>query len=197
MVYKLKPLELSIDFEDREYELGDAIDVHVVLTPNGHMDVREGRVDLVCEERFARAQRGIVLGAGGAQAAQGGNIRVTTDYVPASSWQGQREERYVHSSAVFLNDTSLPSGRPSAQTVRLQIEGVPPRHFEEAIDLQRDADSSWTFKWRLVASGNVVRGRDPKRQRTVKVKLPGLSAGRRLGVKPKMSTPKKATGRSS
>ena len=27
MVYKLKPLELSFQFEDREYNLGDTVDI--------------------------------------------------------------------------------------------------------------------------------------------------------------------------
>ena len=52
MVYKLKPLELGLDFKDRVYELGDTIDVQVALTPNGDVDARGGRVDLVCEERY-------------------------------------------------------------------------------------------------------------------------------------------------
>ncbi len=102
MVFKLKPLELSFDFEDREYDLGDTIDIHVDLSPNGEVDVREARVDLVCEERFSQHESGIVVGAGGSSWIQGGGkMRVTTDYVPSSSWvspnppkdtDGRREE---------------------------------------------------------------------------------------------------------
>ena len=51
MVYKFKPLELSLDFEDRDYELGDTVDVQVDLVPNGDVHVREARIDLVCEQR--------------------------------------------------------------------------------------------------------------------------------------------------
>ena len=39
MVFKLKPLELSFDFEDRIYELGDRINIQVTLTPNGDVNV--------------------------------------------------------------------------------------------------------------------------------------------------------------
>ena len=171
MVYNLKPLELSFDFEDRQYELGDTVDVHLELLPNADVRVREARVDLICEERFARATRGISVGVGGPAAAQAGNAFTSalmtggytntlrkgsiTDYLPTSSSIGQRGESSAHSSAVFLKDTTLPSGRPTAQTVRLQIQPVPPKHLEEAIDRQRDADISWTFKWRLVASVNI------------------------------------------
>ena len=195
MVYKLKPLELSFDFEDRVYDLGDTVDVQVELTPNADVHVREARVDLICEERFARASTGIVVGVGGPAAAQGGNVFTSTDYVPASSSVGQRRESSVHSSAVFLKDTTLPSSRSSSQAIRLQIQAVPPKHLDEAIDLQRDADSSWTFKWRLVASVNIVRGRDPKKQRTIRVKIPLRAAGK--GAAPRISTPKKRTAPSS
>ena len=64
MVYKLKPLELSLDFEDRDYELGETVDVQVTLTPNGPVDVREARVDLVCEECYSRRESGVVIPAG-------------------------------------------------------------------------------------------------------------------------------------
>ena len=64
MVYKLKPLELSFDFEDRWYDLGDTIDIQVNLKPNGEVGVREARVDLVCEEIHTRNQSGIGMGIG-------------------------------------------------------------------------------------------------------------------------------------
>ena len=57
MVYKLKSLELGLDFEDRGYKLGDTINVRVNLTPNGDVDVREARVDLVCEEATLASTR--------------------------------------------------------------------------------------------------------------------------------------------
>ena len=56
MVYKLKPLELGLDFEDKDYNLGDTIDVQVTLTTNGDVNVREARVDLVWR-RTIRAMR--------------------------------------------------------------------------------------------------------------------------------------------
>ena len=196
MVYRLKPLELSFDFEDRIYDLGDRINVQVTLTPNGGVDVREARVDLVCEEHYSRHESGIRYGALGAAGIQGGQAIKTTDYVPASSWVSQRTESYVHSSVVFLNDTTLRSSNPGTYDAVLQIQPLPPTHLDEASDLQRDSKSSWTFKWRLVTSVNIARGRDPKRQRTVKVRLPQARVEGSV-AQPKMSTPKKRTGPSS
>ena len=193
MVYKLKPLELSFDFEDRLYELGDQINVRVTLTPSGDINVREARVDLVCEERYSRQESGVRAGSLGAAGIQGGKLVSTTDYVPASSWVSQRTESYVHSSVVFLNDVTLSSGRPGTYDATLQIQPTPPAHLEDAGELQRDSRSSWTFKWRVTASANIVRGRDPKRQRTVKLRLPQAH----IEAKPTMSTPKKTRTRRS
>jgi hypothetical protein len=194
MVYKLRPLELVFEFEDREYELGDTTSVRVTLMPNADVRVRQVRVDLICEETYARGESGIAMGAGGAQGIQGGNSHVSTDYVPGSTWASQRTESYVHSSVVIVEDVSLRGGISVTHNARLHIDQALPKHFDEAAELQRDANSSWTFKWRLVASVNVVRGRNPKRQRKVRVKLPATPAGPTTGAKPRMSTPKKSTG---
>ena len=198
MVYKLKPLELSFDFDDRGYKLADAIDIEVALTASGDIDVREGRVELVCEEVHARTDRGIAMGAGGSAAIQGGNPHTQTDYVPMGSSVSQRSESYVHSSVVFLKDATLRSGTPSTYSARLQIQPQPPKHLDEASALQRDADSSWTFKWRLVAIIDVVRGRNPKRQRKVNVMvLDAAPSGQRLINQPRLSRPKRSTGPSA
>ena len=179
MVYKLKPLELSFDFEDRWYDLGDTIDIQVNLKPNGEVGVREARVDLVCEEIHTRNQSGIGMGIGGAGSIAGGNFSRSTDYVAATTSVDQRKESYVHSTVVFFKDKTLRPSDLLAHSATLQIQPQPPPHFEDAKALVRNAEESWTFKWWLVASVNVIRGRDQKRQRQVKVKLPLASAGRR------------------
>ena len=147
MVFKLKPLELSFDFEDRSYELGDTIDVRVNLTASGDVDVREARIDLVCEERFSQHESGVVMGLSGRAGIAGQKMRVTTDYVSASSWVSQRTESYIHSSAVFINDARIRSGHPSIHIAKVQIQPKPPTHLDEAKDSQRDSRSSRTFKW--------------------------------------------------
>ena len=192
MVYKLKPLELSLDFENRDYELGDTVNLQVSLTPNGDVDVREGRVDLVCEERYIQTGVTFVPDTYAPMARAGTVISGRTKHVAK-----ERKERSVHSSVVFLKDTTLRSDEPGIYSASLRIETTTPRHFDEARDLQREAQSAWTFQWRLVATVNVVRGRNPKRTRTVKVKLPGAPVGQRGGTKPYKATPKKSTGPSS
>ena len=192
MVYRLRPLKVKMDFEGRAYSLGDAVDIYVELTPGGDVEVREARVDLVCEQLHTRREAGIMLPSSGAGVA-GGRAGRTTDYVPASSQVKQRAESYVHSSVVFLEGTTLRSGSPSVHRVRLQIQPAPPRRFKEAVDLHYDARAAWAFKWRLEATVNVVRGRNPRSRRVVQIKLPQAPSGG-AGGRPRMSRPKKPTG---
>ena len=189
MVYKLKPLELGLDFKDRVYEFGDTIDVQVALTPNGDVDARGGRVDLVCEERYIQTGTTFVPDTY-AQMSRAGSVTSgqTRDVATA------RRERVVHSTVSLLEAGRLAGGTPSIHTGRLLIQPTPPPHLEEARALQRDAQSAWTFKWTLVAIIDVVRGRNPRVQRAVKVRLPQAEVGSRAGAKPRMSTPKRSTG---
>ena len=182
MVYKLKPLELSFDFENSWYELGDTIDIQVNLIPNGEVELREARVDLVCEEIHTRNQSGIAMGSGGASSIAGGNFSRSNDYVPATTSVNQRKESYVHSTVQFLKDKTIHPNDLITYNAKLQIQQQPPTHFEDAKALVRNSEESWTFKWTLVALVNVVRGRDQKKQRQVKVKL-SLA----LGGKPPVS----------
>ena len=192
MVYKFKPLELSLDFEDRDYELGDTVDVQVDLVPNGDVHVREARIDLVCEQRYTRNERGVVIGMG--RSIAGGNMFTSTDYVPSTSMVNERAESYVHSKVVFLSDTALGGGRPTTHRTNLKIQPNLPERLEDALELERDANSAWSFKWRLLAYVDIVRGRNPQRQRTIKVMLPRTSGSERVGARPPMTTPRKSTG---
>ncbi len=164
MVYKLKPLELSFDFEDRSYGLGDTVNVEVRLVPNGDGDVREARVDLMLEERFLNVESVDLSVSGRASLNRRNHI--------TRRRSEERKETYVHSSVVFLAGTRLRSGVPSGHTARLRIETVPPRHAIEAAALVRDSHQSWSFKWTLVATVDIVRGRNPERQRAIKVNVP-------------------------
>lgn len=184
MVYKLKPLELSFDFEDRVYDLGDTVDLQVTLTPNSDVDVRGGRVDLVCDQRYVQRATTFVPYVQSQWRVRGQTRDVTTE----------REERVVHSTVSLLERARLTGGTPTIRPTRLLIQPTPPPHFEEATALQHDAQSSWAFKWTLVAIIDIVRGRNPRAQRAVKVGLPQAQAGSRVGAKPRTSRPKRSTG---
>ena len=171
MVYKFKPLELTFEFEQRWYDLGETIDIQLNLKPNGEVDIREARVDLICEEIHTRNQSGISMGSGGASSIAGGSFARSNDYVPTTTSVNQTKESYVHSSVVFLKDKTLNNNDLIVHTAKLKIEQQLPPHFEDAKALVRNSEESWTFKWKLVASVNIVRGRDQKKQRQANVKL--------------------------
>ena len=84
----------------------------------------------------------------------------------------ERRERFVHSSVQFLDAGSLPSSSSGPRSAKLRIESTTPPHLEESWALERDANSAWGFKWWLVATGDVVCGRNSKAQRVVTMRLP-------------------------
>ena len=189
MVYKLNPLEIGLDFEDRVYGLGDTIELQVTLTLNGDANVRGGRIDLVCEEHYSQTGTTFVPDTYASSTGAGRGTSGSTRNVGT-----ERKERVVHSTVSFLEPGRLTGGAPSVHTVRLQVEPSPPPHFEESIALQNDAQSSWTFEWTLIATIDVVRGRNPSEQRVVRVNLP--DAGK-VDARSRMTTPKRRTGPSS
>ena len=153
MVYRLRPLKVSLDFEDRNYKLGETIRLRIGLESGSDVEVREGRVDLVCEERWTEFLS--------VTAPVRSHARITM--VPKHV-NKQHREKYVHTSVVFLQPTRLQSGSPGSHDVRFQILPEPPPHTGP----QREEAA---VKWLLVATVDVVRGRNPSTQRAVKISL--------------------------
>ncbi len=163
MIQRGNPLELSLEFDARTYNLGDTIDVFVELQPSANVSVRSGRLDLVCEERYI----------------QRGESFVPDFYGNTFTYSGQtshvakeRKETFVHSTVQFMEETRLTGGATESRRVRLVVSNTTPPHFEEAQALERDASSSWGFSWTLVATVDVARGRDAHVEREVKIRLP-------------------------
>ena len=51
MLTRLRPLGVEVNFEDRPYKLGETVHLTLELSPRRDIEVREGRVDLVCDTR--------------------------------------------------------------------------------------------------------------------------------------------------
>lgn len=123
-MYKLNPLELGIDFENRHYELFDTIDVRLDLKPDGDGDVRKGRVDLVYVEvplRPTPQPPGLDTGQRLDAGMGGRTLHLNTG--TAHMAEGH-EETYIHSSVLFLKETRLRGGGPSTHRAGLRIEPV-------------------------------------------------------------------------
>lgn len=98
MIHRGNPLELSLEFEARTYNLGDTIDVFVELQPSTNVSVRSGRLDLVCEERYIQRGESFVPDFYGN----------TFNYSGQTSHVAQeRKEEFVHSTVQFMEETRL------------------------------------------------------------------------------------------
>ncbi len=153
---RLRPLDVKLFFEDRPYKLGETIDLTTELDARGDVEVREGRVDLVCEARWTEIYT--IMVSGGRSVRLGGTIN-TPPKIPKQVTK-EHKETYIHSSVVFLQDTRLDSRTRGSYRARLEIEPESLPHAAEA-----------TVKWTLVAAVDVAGARDIKTRRAVKVSV--------------------------
>ena len=172
MVYKLDPLDISLDFELRPYRLGDTINATVTLTPRSNVEIREASLNLVAEVRRTGVRMGRTMGAGGASALQGGVPIRTTDYIPMQQTTEQKISTETCYSTQFLTSESLSKDNISRRKVDLKIGPQLPKPALEAEELQRDANSSLSIEqWWLEVQVDVAMGRDPSVREGIKVIL--------------------------
>ena len=163
MLHRMLPLELSLEFESRPYTLGETIEVVVEMQPSADIQVRSGRLDLVCEEHYT--QRGVSF----VPDFYASNMQISGQ---TSHVANDCKEHFVHSTVQFMEETRLNGGATTTRRVSLVVGTEPPPHFEESLALERDASSAWTFNWTLLATVDVARGRDAQVEREVKITLP-------------------------
>ena len=156
MVTRLFPLGVKVSFEDRSYKLGETINLAVELSPKRDMEVREGRVDLVCEERWT--DRSTVMVPQPIRGSRGGVV-VAGPMVPKQVTEHHRES-YVHTSVVFAKDAQLRSGATTRYSPGMDIGTERPAHAEKA-----------TVIWRLRTTVDLAGARDITARRSVKVAL--------------------------
>ncbi len=163
-------MELALDFDDRPYKLGETIRLTVEMDPNGSVDVREARIDLVCQQRYSERSTVTyekpIRQVGGAETGIIYATQVGTETV-TKQVNKQHNETFVHSSIALLSSAKIDA--PRRLSVDLEAEQVPPPRAEDAKDLVKDRERSWSFKWTLVLTVDVVRGRNPKKQRRVRI----------------------------
>ncbi len=152
MISRLRPRDIAISFQERMYRLGESIDLRIELTPRRDCRVREGRIDLVVEERWIErytlsVEKPILQSVVGADGP--GYVRQIGTTTETREIARDHEETSVHSSVVFLEGVRLVSGRPARYSVRLEIRPEPPRHTGEA-----------TMKWQLHTTIDVAGARD-------------------------------------
>ena len=154
MVSRLRPLEVTLDVDNRGYKLGDSVPITVGLTAARDVEIREGRVELVCEETYAETftVTGPTIYASSGRSAPRAQVPRTVTK--------QHKETYVHSDVVFLSDTRLNAGDSEKYRTHLEIQDEPPPHA-----------SSGSVKWTLVVVIDVARARDVTKRKALKVTL--------------------------
>ena len=157
-----RSVDVEIAFEERSYGLGDSIGVRVKLSARRDLEVREARLDLVCEEQFAESYT-VSVPSGpptdyGSPWGQFGVYRA-----PRMPKKVDREvkESYVHSSALFLENAELSSGSVQQFSFDLHIEAEPPPRA-----------SVGSSRWWLEAVLDLAKARDVRTRHTVDVVVP-------------------------
>ena len=140
MLTRLRPLEVTMVFKDRSYKLGETIDIHLEVRARRDVVIREGRVDLMCRERYRQALTVSESRAG--PSTNAGPFKETRAVTHS------RNESSPHGGAVFLSDTRLRSGATGRHTVRLEIDPLPPQHMSEPTVTEEEVS------WALVAVGH-------------------------------------------
>ena len=164
MVSRLLPLRADIQFEKGLYELGETVDLIVELTPRGDVEVRKGRVDLVCEVRYEQRYTVMARVSGltsphyGAVPPQG-----VSDEAKPRQFIEEHKKTYIRSSVVFLKKGQLRSGTVERYSTRLKIPPKPPPH----------ARSATFLRWQIVAAIDIAQARDITKRRTIKVNVKG------------------------
>ncbi len=136
----LSPLEIDADFERREYRLGDTVEIDVSLKARSAVEVAQGRIELVCRERFIEVHTVMVLASRPVVPARFGGPQPPQIRIPKRVTE-EFKNISVHSQAVFLQGLSLAKGATESLHVRLDISPELPPY----------ADRGGTVRWRLAA----------------------------------------------
>ena len=163
----IRPVDIEIEFDERPYGLGESIGVKVKLSARRDVEVREARIDLVCEESFAESYTvSVPSGQPTDYGSPWGQFGVYRPPKMPKKVNRDVRESYVHSSALFLENVMLSSGSAQRLSFDMQIEEeLPPR------------SSVGSSRWRLEVVLDLAKARDVRRQHSVVIVVPKVQQG--------------------
>lgn len=159
LIGRFRPLTINSEFALRSYNLGDDIDLTVQLETKRDLQLREGRVDLECEERYAetymrmhetRHSPGFITTRGRPQIEAPAPKREVLQF----------SNLFVHSSVVFLENTDIHSKSLNTFKFRLDIQREWPPHA-----------NAGTVTWFIVTKVRDVSGREFINKREIEITL--------------------------
>ena len=160
MIYSFaRPLNVSLGFEDRPYDLGETINVTVQLNARSSVEVRKGRIYLVYDVRWTEAEtesqpiRGMIS-RGGVRSMARSTFRASTGK------QVVRSRSYVLGGVGFLGHMQLGPTSINTYSTGLKIhDDDPPYSYIKGASM----------RWSLVAEVDVIRAFDAKTRMDLKV----------------------------
>lgn len=132
------PLKLRVAFDERAYKLGEDIDFRVELKPRSDVGMREGRIDLVCEEKYIESTFDMMHDLTGGSHGTSIGSSIPLARVPKRITK-RHHNRFVHSSVVFLTNANLGAGISSEYPAKLSIRPEAPAHVS-------DGKVKWTLE---------------------------------------------------
>ena len=154
----LSPLEIDAVFESREYRLGDTVEIDVSLKARSAVEVAQGRIELVCRERFHEVHTVMVPASRPVVPVRFGGPQPPQIRIPKRVTE-EFKNISVHSQAVFLQGLSLAKGTLETFQVRLSIaEEMPPY-----------ADRGGIMRWRLATIVEQASGMSVSKEKRINV----------------------------
>lgn len=157
MIGWLRPLEISLDFEDQVYELGETIDMKVSLLGNRDVRLIRGRAELLCEVRYTELDTVKVPARSGFLNVSDSRplfFHVTKHVVK------KNRKRYIRGNCLFLSDTDIRAGETREYDARLEIQPRRPPHALDGI-----------LAWSIQTTVRLASGRDIRCSRSVRVRI--------------------------
>ena len=152
------PLKIEVDFDDHPYRLEETINLTVELSSRKDVEVSDGRVDLVCEEKWGETWvKQEKMGRAAGMLGRGPEIPGP----PAPKREVKEfKESFVHSTAVFAKGTRVRPDAPVRHSVRLDIDVERPPHAQGV-----------TLSWTLVTTVATIGGHKVTGTREVTVAI--------------------------
>ena len=153
------PLRLEISPDEGPFALGEEFSVAVELRARRDVVVEEGRVDLVCNERWAETWiKPESMGRSAGMLKRGAELAGPT--APKREVK-EFKDSFVHSTASFAEGLRVTPSAVERLNVRLQIGKDWPPHAKGG-----------TLTWSLVVVLRTPRGREVKEAHEIEVVVP-------------------------
>jgi hypothetical protein len=153
------PLTIDVSLEDRSYELGETIRISVELSSIKDVEVAGGRVDLMCEEKWAETYvKPESMGRSAGMIRRGQELPGPS--VPVREVK-EFKKTFAQSTAEISKGLRVHPETPSRFDLRLDIDIERPPHA-----------GGGTLTWSLVTTIETAQGRTVTDSREVTVVIP-------------------------